>query len=330
MRHFLLLGLLACGTPPAELEDAQTCETLAADSAPLRMLTRTQVDLSLETLMNVEGTARTRLPRDSTMHGFEGFAESGAMSPLIADGWMRVAEDATEQVDWTTLVPCDPASIDRTCAEAFVRDFGRRAWRRPLDEDEALLFDGLYDVLSTEQSVEDALSAVVQAMLLSPQFVYRVEIGEDGAEGDAVPLTDWEVASRLAFLLWNSTPDDELLAVAEAGTLGDPAVLVAQVERLLADDRARHVAGRFAEQWLGVGSLEDEARDANVYPDWSDDLATDLREETRRFTADVIFDGDGTLQALLSSPYTVANSRVAEHYGPVSYTHLTLPTILRV
>ena len=164
MRHLLLLGLLACGTPPAELEDAQTCETLAADSAPLRMLTRTQVDLSLETLMNVEGTARTRLPRDSTMHGFEGFAESGAMSPLIADGWMRLAEDATEQVDWTALVPCDPASIDRTCAEAFVRDFGRRAWRRPLDDDEALLFDGLYDVLSTEQSVEDALSAVVQAM----------------------------------------------------------------------------------------------------------------------------------------------------------------------
>ena len=142
MRHLLLLGLLACGTPPAELEDAQTCETLAADSAPLRMLTRTQVDLSLETLMNVEGTARTRLPRDSTMHGFEGFAESGAMSPLIADGWMRLAEDATEQVDWTALVPCDPASIDRTCAEAFVRDFGRRAWRRPLDEDEALFGPG--------------------------------------------------------------------------------------------------------------------------------------------------------------------------------------------
>jgi hypothetical protein len=320
MKHLLpLLGLLGCAELEGERRDTainnEACRADVGAAAPLRLLTTTEVDRSVRDLLDVQGAAGARLPADPTVHGFEGFAETVSVSQLQADGYMRAAEDASAQIDWTSVLSCDATSDDLTCAQALIDDFGERAFRRPLLPQERRVFVGLFELMEMDQGFEVGVASVVQAMLQSPQFLYRIELGEPDIEGLIVPLTSYELASRLSYLLWASTPDGELLAAAADGSLSHDAVLEEHVDRMLADPRARDVVGRFVEQWTGIGSVDSVLKDALTYPTWSPELAHDLREETRRFSVDVVFDGEGTLEELLTADYTVANLAVANHYG---------------
>lgn len=295
--------------------DTDACAPEGAPEAPLRLLTRTQVDRSVQGLVGVVGTTRQRLPADPTVHGFEGAASTVAVSQLHADGYLRSAEDATAGVDWAALLPCDPAAGDRSCALAFVDELGRRAFRRPLGADERDVFLALYDEAVVDTDFATTMAMVVQVMLQSPQFLYRLELGEPGAAGAAVALTPHELATRLALTFWDEGPDEALLAAADADTLRDPAVLEAQIDRLLADPRARDSLGRWAEQWLDLRRLDAEPKDATAFPTWSPALADAVREETRRFASDVVFDGEGTLDALLTSRVAWVDGPLAELYG---------------
>lgn len=299
--------------PTTSVPTTADCVPTGAGEAPLRKLTNTELDHTLSDLLGVEGTARDRLPSDGTVHGFENAAATVNVSQLAADGLMRVAEDATAAADWTALLPCDPASGDRACARTFVSDFGARAFRRPLSaEEEGVLLD-LYDAMIGIEGFSSTMGLVVQAVLQSPQFLYRIELGESGATGDVVPLTDHELATRLSYLLWETTPDDALLAEADAGTLRGG--LDDQIERMLADPRARRTVSHMVEQWLQITDLQDQPKDALSYPEWSPDLALELREETRRFVEHEVFDGEGTLDALLLSRTAFVDGPVAELYG---------------
>lgn len=313
----LLLPLLSCGKkeggdPKDQGTDAAAgvCEPTGIPQAPLRLLTTTEVDRSVVDLLGVTGATEDRLPPDPTVHGFAGFAETVGVSQLQADGYMRASEDVTDQLDWSTL-----GCSDAACAEAYIDDFGGRAFRRPLSAEESGIFVDLYTEVEAEQGFDVAMDAVVQAVLQSPQFLYRIELGDPTVTDPVVPLTSHELATRLSYLLWASTPDDALLAAASDDSLRDPTVLAGQVDRMLADPRARDVVGRFVEQWTGIGELESATKDALSHPTWTPELAADLVEETRRFSADVVFDGEGTLEALLTATHTVANQSVAAHYG---------------
>ena len=322
-RLLLLLPLLACGKDDPAGKDKttepdptlQVCEPSGVPGAPLRLLTTTEIDRSVGDLLAVDGASGGRLPADPTVHGFEGFAETVGVSQLQADGYMRASEDVTDQIDWTALLPCDVATGDSSCAEAFIADFGGRAFRRPLTTEESGIFVDLFTDMDADQGFEIAMASVVQAMLQSPQFLYRIELGDPSVDEPIVPLTSHELATRLSYLLWASTPDDTLLAAAGDDSLRDPTVLAEQVDRMLADPKARDVIGRFVEQWTGITELEDATKDALNFPTWTPDLADDLVEETRRYSAHVVFDGEGTLEALLTSPTTIANRAVADHYG---------------
>jgi len=317
--------------PPSDSGTAP-CEPSGAPDAPLRLLTTRQVDRSIEDLLGVPGTTGERLPADPTVHGFAGQASTVAVSQLMADGWMRAAEDTTEIVDWAALLPCEPSSGDQACAESFIDSLGRRAFRRPLEPDERQIFVDLFTSMEPVEGFEGAVALVVQAILQSPQFLYRIEEGDPSqAQGDLVPLTPHEVATRMSLFLWGRIPDEELLALADDGTLADPAVLADQVDRMLADPRARDVVGDFVEQWMGIADLDEVAKDATAFPTWSPELAADLQEETRRFTNDVVFDGDGSLATLLTADHTFVNGALAEHYGlappadPDAWTLVMLP-----
>ncbi len=343
-----ILALAACPSPsddtgssPIETgapQDSGTDSAAAGECipqlpppAPLRSLTRTEIDRSVADLLGTPGTTRARLPDDPTVHGFEGFAETVAPNQLLVDGYMRASEDVTGAVDWASTLPCDPASGDQTCAESFIDSFGGRAFRRPLLPAERQIFVDLFVALEPSQGFDVAMAAIVQAMLQSPQFLYKLELGVEGATGDAVPLTPHELAARLSYFLWASTPDDELLAAAADGTLSDPDVLSAQVDRLLADSRAHDAVSRFVEQWMHITHLDERSKDALAFPDWTPGLAADLREETRRFAASAVFEEPGTLDALLTSNQTWVNGAVAAHYGlpspadPDSWERATLP-----
>ena len=154
--------------------------------------------------------------------------------------------------DWGGLT----ASVQAECAQASLIRFAQRAWRRPLRAGERDRLVGALQTAWREGDPEEAVVLVAAGILQSPQFVFRVEVGEGppDAEGN-VTLSDWEVASRLSFLIWDSMPDAALFAAAASGELSEPAEIRAQTKRMLADPKAARALVRFHEQWLDVDGL---------------------------------------------------------------------------
>jgi hypothetical protein len=158
--------------------------------------------------------------------------------------------------------------------------------------------------------------AVLTALLASPNFLFRPEFGTgDTSLPNATQATPFELASRLASLLWASIPDNVLLDAAEAGQLGTREQVAAQARRMLGDARARHAISAFYEQWLGLPLLASATKDSAVYPDWNEDLRAAMAEETRRFIAHVIWDDDAKLSTLLTASYSFVNAPLAKLYG---------------
>ena len=158
------------------------------------------------------------------------------------------------------------------------------------------------------------IQAALERLLISPQFLFRIERGPDGAEPNTIfRVSDVELASRLSFFLWNSPPDEELLGVAERGRLGEPAVLAAQTRRMLADPRAAQMAAGFAGQWLGTRLVRELQPDPTLYP-----LDANLQEALARET-ELFFESqlreDRSVPDLLEADYTYLNERLAAHYG---------------
>jgi hypothetical protein len=214
-----------------------------------------------------------------------------------------------------------PTRDDSACAQEIVGTLARRAFRRPVtDEDLTPLMAFYRSGRATggfDAGVRDALSAI----LASPHFLYRAEAG--GAETvrlkadtTARTLSDLELASRLSFFLWSSLPDDELLKLAVASRLSRPEVLTAQVSRMLADERARSLSEDFAFQWLNVAKLDEITPDRAQFPHASGllDIRAPLKQELRLFV-DSVLRSDRSVMELLTADYTFLNERLAMHYG---------------
>jgi len=305
MRWGWLLLLLACGgkdDPDAGTGDASSCEATGPDTAPIRKLTRTEYGNTVRDLTDLDLDLSSRLLADPEVHGFDNNSQLVSVSQLQADGYMRASEDVTSALDLADVLPCDPAAGEDTCADAFVRDFGARAFRRPLDEVEAGIFVDLFELTRDSEGFDMGIALVIQAMLQSPQFLYRPELGV-GQTGTLVALTDFELATRLSYLLWESTPDATLQEVASQGTLSDPAVLASQAERMLADPRARTAFSHFVSQWTDMAELDGAVKDGVAYPEWGEDLAQEMTAEAAHFVESVVFDEDGRLASLLTAPY---------------------------
>ena len=218
----------------------------------------------------------------------------------------RLAELAVSRK--AELLPCAPAQADAACVEGFVRGFGRRALRRPLDDDEVTRYAAR---VTGAPSLDEGLKVALEVMLSSPDFLYRSEVGVPDGQG-GYRLTAFEVASALSYLFWGTAPDDALLDAAVAGGLDTPDGIEAEARRLLADPKSREVLGTFAEQWLGI----EKVRTVDKSPSFGfdDELRAALSEETRRFFTHVMFDGTGRLEELFTANYTLANPRLAELY----------------
>ncbi|HXU83208.1 MAG TPA: DUF1592 domain-containing protein, partial [Polyangia bacterium] len=160
----------------------------------------------------------------------------------------------------------------------------------------------------------DGIAAVLAAMLQSPHFLYRPELGGK-LSGGQVTLTPWEVASRLSYFLWGSMPDAALFSAAETNQLGSAQQVGLQVQRMLTDSRARQGTNDFFRQWLGIDQVLNVTKDQAVYPAWNDGLAVAMREEGYRFTQHVVFDADGRLGSLFTSTEGIVNGPLAQLYG---------------
>ncbi len=207
-------------------------------------------------------------------------------------------------------------STDETRARQVLVPLLRRAYRRPITDDDLrkpLQFfrEGSAEGAGFEAGIESALTAI----LVSPQFLFRIEADPAGAApGTVYRLNDLELASRLSFFLWSSLPDDALLNTAERGELRQPAVLEAHVRRMLSDERSRSLVTNFATQWLHLRGLESVTPDLRRFIDFDDNLRQSFREETELFFESILRE-DRPVTDLLSADYTFLNERLAKHYG---------------
>ncbi len=205
------------------------------------------------------------------------------------------------------------------CAHRIVAEFAYRAFRRPLQANEADRYLGLYTLARKQgDSFNDAVATALEGVLVSPYFLFRVERDVAPAGGAkaaaAIPVSDYEMASRLSYFLWSSIPDSELLRLAGQHRLHLPAVQEAQVRRMLQDEKARALVDNFAGQWLQFRNIDVVRPDAGKFPDFDESLRYSMRRETELFLENVIRK-DGHVLELLSADYSFLNERLARFYG---------------
>jgi hypothetical protein len=204
------------------------------------------------------------------------------------------------------------AAEEEPCARRIVSTLARRAYRRPVKENDVTTLLGFYEEGRRTSGFDGGIQAVLERMLVDPEFLFRLERAGEGPDRDR--LNDIELASRLSFFLWSSIPDEELLDAAVKGKLSDPAVLERHVRRMLADPRSDALVSNFAAQWLQLGHLRNATPDATVFPEFDENLREAMQKETQLFLESQLRE-DRSILDLLRADYTFVNERLAQHYG---------------
>ncbi len=273
----LLLIALGCGGQEAAVPDVGPAPGVEPAPPVLRRLTESQYRASVTALLGPGLAMPTALEPDVEVDGLLAVGASEvAVSALGVERYEAASFLLADQADPAALLPCTPAGdADGDCARAFVQVVGRRAWRRPLTEDEVGRLADVVTTIGTAQGDFDAgVRYALAAMLQSPYFLYRVETSHDG------PLTGFEVATRLAYLLWAQPPDDGLLDRAAAGDLDTPKGVREVASDMLDDPRAEQGVRAFADDWLHLYLLDDLSKDPMLFEHASPELAASAREET--------------------------------------------------
>jgi len=218
------------------------------------------------------------------------------------------------------ILPCDPSGTDDLeCVETFVRRVGRRLWRRPLTTMETEELVGLHaEAVPVTGDFHGALQYPLAAMLQSPAFLYRVEVGSsiDPADPESWRMfTGWEMAERLSFFLWNSAPDDALLDAAGRGDLEDDAALAFEVDRMLDDERARRGIRAFFDEMLQLDLLDHLNKDPTVFGHYSPEVGPAAREETLRLIEHLVFEVDSDYRELFTTRTTFIDRKLASIYA---------------
>ena len=210
--------------------------------------------------------------------------------------------------------PAGPHDEDR-CATEILATLARRAYRRPVTDADVETLLGFYRAAGRTKGFEAGIGLALERLLVDPDFLFRIEQDPDTAVPSApYPVSDVELASRLSFFLWSSIPDDELLDLAERGRLRDPAVLEAQVHRMLADRRSTALVSNFAGQWLYVRNMRLVFPDPEAFPEFDDNLRDAFQRETELFVESILRE-HGSVLDLLRADHTFLNERLARHYG---------------
>lgn len=210
--------------------------------------------------------------------------------------------------------PTGPEDED-ACARQILTTLMRRAYRRPVTEADLHKPMELYGQARRDDGFEAGIEMALSAVLVNPQFLFRIEPDPPGAAaGSVYRISDIQLASRLSFFLWSSIPDDELLDLAERGDLARPEVLRAQVRRMLTDSRSQSLVTNFASQWLHLRNLESITPDLRLFPDFDDNLRQAFRRETELLFEEMMRD-DRSVLDLLVPDHTYLNERLARHYG---------------
>lgn len=223
---------------------------------------------------------------------------------------------AGENPQRTRIMICDPVTDgEDACGRQILAAFARRAWRRPALESEVeRLFSIITDVKAGGQDFEAGLRVALQAILVSPYFVYRPELDPDPTGLTPHPLSDHELASRLSYFLWSSMPDDTLLAAADQGMLSDPDVLASEARRMLMDPKAQALVDNFTGQWWLIRNVSVAFKDVLLYPQWDDAMRASMRRELELLAASFVL-ADRDMREMLTTSSSFVDQRLATHYG---------------
>jgi hypothetical protein len=285
-------------------------------------LTHAQYDSTVGALLGVSDKLAGSFAPDAA----EGYAFDNGIN-LRVDGrlgpqYRAAAEELAEKVAAdagfvTRVAACAESAPD--CGASFVAELGKRAFRRPLTSAEQTrlltLFGRGAELVGTGNAFRDGVRLVVEALLQSPQFLYRTELSATAGPDGLIALDSWEMASRLSYFLWGSMPDTSLFEAAAQGKLGSAADVTAAAERLLADPKARASLVSFHAQALRFARFQKVAPDASKYPSAPEDMPSKLREAAQLFVEDVVFTSHGGIAELLSAPFAYADPGLAAVYG---------------
>ena len=308
-------GTGSVGTTPPPPDTPPAAES--AGVLPMLRLTHREYRNTMADLLGTTTNPAEGFEPDGP--GNSGFETPNNVATVNAQMYMEQAALLAESAmtSGRLTIPCGaPANqaAENTCATEFIATFGLRAFRRPVAAGEAA---DLLALFATARGLgfdfSQSLTHVVSEMLQSPNFLYHWEIADelptrDPSDAALVNLTPYQIASRLSYFLWETMPDDALLAAAGSGALATPEGVLAEAQRMLGDrTRARNALFNFHRQWLHVDNLEDLSPGTN--------LGELLGQELGLFVASVLLEGDGTLASLLTAPYTFANATTAAEYG---------------
>ncbi len=246
----------------------------------------------------------------------DGFTFTPQVSSMTISG----PYDGTRPKDTASrakILICQPtgAADELPCARKILTTLARKAYRRPINEADTESLMSQYQAGRNSGTFEDGVERGLQFVLAHPEFVFRAEDGPANVKpGQAYRVSDLELASRLAFFLWSSGPDDELIRLASEGKLHDPNVLHQQARRMLADPRTHELVKNFAGQWLQLRVMQSSTPEGIDYPDFDDNLRQAFRTEAEMFFESIVRE-DRSIIDLLDGDYTFVNERLAEHYG---------------
>jgi hypothetical protein len=308
------------GDPPSTIGGTQKCVAGKPGPRLLRRLSSEQLDNSVRDLFRSASAPKSDVFNDPQILGFTG--DAGAL--LVRDlGSQQLMSYAEQVARWAVtnvaadLTPCK--EMTPACRTQFIKQFGLRAFRQPPADAVVARYERLF---ASGATFEQGLELTITAMLQSPYFLYRRELGEPDPQKPGqgiVRLTQYEIATNIAYLITRSTPDDQLLAAAGANQLGTREQIDAQVERLLQDPKHRQTMHTFVGEWLEAKRVTDVLKDPAVF-DFNDALRADMDRETAALIEDVVFTRRGTLNDLLTVDYTFVNANLAKHYGITGVT----------
>lgn len=294
--------------------------TAGRDTRVIR-LSHVQYENTVRELLGVEQSPAGSFAPDS-LNGFAfDTASDLQVDPRLGPQYRRSAEELAEGVVndqslFTALVPCNTS--DNGCAAQFIAEFGERAFRRPLSALETqgftTLFDSAAELIASGDNFRDGVQITLEAMLQSPQFLYRTETSEAEVINGRAALSNWEVASRLSYFLLDSMPDEELFVSARNGDLSTSDQVAQVAERLLGEPRARQKLLSFHEQAWQFDRIGSITPNSEAYPDAPSDIVARVRRSATRFIETVIDEGGG-LNEFLNAPYAFVDEQMAPLFG---------------
>ena len=314
------ISTLGCYGILGDAGGGSTEQTLVLPPAALTRLTAAQYRNSLVELF---GAAAPAGPLEDDTKPYL-FYNIGASTTTLSEVGVQLYEESADALSRyafadparrAAFVGCAPAAPGDACVESFVRRFGRRVVRRALTEEEVARWVNVSKTLADPDAWE-GLRLAVSGLLQSPHFLYRADLGTvEEATAARRPLTGYEMASRLSFLLWNQGPDEALLDAAERGDLDTPEGIMMEAERLLDDRRARRAVQGFFRQYLDIGRLEGITRNPATYPLFAPGITDAMRTEVEMLVEDLVFEQRADARSIFSTRTTYVNSDLAALYG---------------